>query len=233
MEAVTRAFYARGDLDLVLSSPAAAERLFAVRIGAMAVIGRGDGAGPWRRRRSTCSPGAAARNGSPPTGSWRRWRWPRSRSRVIVTIVLFAAIGPKRTRLVAQIIAAVDRRELCDRRAVSRDPLGRDAVARSSFSVGRGRRSCAGKRQHAVAAGLCGRRKLALIWRRRGRARRGHAGRRDPALRAALRRRWRSPPAAVSAGPARPAGGAAAFARHRRRRRCAARSGRCCAAIRG
>src|SRR5205085_9097090 len=37
MESVTRAFYARGDLDLVLSSPAPARRLFAVRIGAMIV----------------------------------------------------------------------------------------------------------------------------------------------------------------------------------------------------
>jgi ABC-2 type transport system permease protein len=37
LESVTRAFYARGDLDLILSSPAAAERLFAVRIVAMAV----------------------------------------------------------------------------------------------------------------------------------------------------------------------------------------------------
>src|SRR5438067_11786838 len=37
MEAVTRAFYARGDLDLILSSSASAGRLFAVRIGTMAV----------------------------------------------------------------------------------------------------------------------------------------------------------------------------------------------------
>src|SRR5439155_26309197 len=37
MEAVTRAFYARGDLDLILSSSASVERLFAVRIGTMAV----------------------------------------------------------------------------------------------------------------------------------------------------------------------------------------------------
>ena len=35
IESITRAFYARGDLDLILSSPAAASRLFAVRIGAM------------------------------------------------------------------------------------------------------------------------------------------------------------------------------------------------------
>jgi len=34
MEAVTRAFYARGDLDLILSSPASADRLFAVRLSA-------------------------------------------------------------------------------------------------------------------------------------------------------------------------------------------------------
>src|SRR5437764_555141 len=37
MEAVTRAFYARGDLELILSSSASAERLFAVPIGAMAL----------------------------------------------------------------------------------------------------------------------------------------------------------------------------------------------------
>jgi ABC-2 type transport system permease protein len=33
---VTRAFYARADLDLILSSPVAARRLFAVRTGAIA-----------------------------------------------------------------------------------------------------------------------------------------------------------------------------------------------------
>src|ERR1700689_1157641 len=37
MESVTRAFYARGDLELILTSPARASRLFAVRIVAMAV----------------------------------------------------------------------------------------------------------------------------------------------------------------------------------------------------
>jgi ABC-2 type transport system permease protein len=37
MERVTRAFYGRADLDLILSSPLAAWRLFAVRIGAIAV----------------------------------------------------------------------------------------------------------------------------------------------------------------------------------------------------
>ena len=37
MESVTRAFYARSDLDLILSSPAAARKVFAVRIAAMAL----------------------------------------------------------------------------------------------------------------------------------------------------------------------------------------------------
>src|ERR1041385_4486497 len=37
MESVTRAFYARSDLDLILSSPTAARKIFAVRIGAMAL----------------------------------------------------------------------------------------------------------------------------------------------------------------------------------------------------
>ena len=37
LESVTRAFYARGDLELILTSPALASRLFAVRIAAMVV----------------------------------------------------------------------------------------------------------------------------------------------------------------------------------------------------
>ena len=36
MESVTRAFYARGDLELILTSPATTSRLFAVRIAAIA-----------------------------------------------------------------------------------------------------------------------------------------------------------------------------------------------------
>ena len=36
MESVTRAFYARSDLDLILSSPAPVRKLFAVRIATMA-----------------------------------------------------------------------------------------------------------------------------------------------------------------------------------------------------
>ena len=42
---------------------------------------------------------------------------------VALTVALFRTIGPKRTRLVAQIVAAVDRRGLCHRAANRRDPL--------------------------------------------------------------------------------------------------------------
>ena len=37
MESVTRAFYSRSDLDLILSSPTAVRKLFAVRIATMAL----------------------------------------------------------------------------------------------------------------------------------------------------------------------------------------------------
>jgi ABC-2 type transport system permease protein len=106
MESVTRAFYARGDLDLVLSSPAAARRLFAVRIGALSLSIMG------------MSLVLAA-----PVIDVLAWlggaRWLAAHGVVaalamaavavsaVITIMLFAAIGARRTRLVAQIIAAV------------------------------------------------------------------------------------------------------------------------------
>src|SRR4030095_1189470 len=37
LESVTRAFYTRADLDLILSSPAAARKVFAVRMATMAL----------------------------------------------------------------------------------------------------------------------------------------------------------------------------------------------------
>jgi ABC-2 type transport system permease protein len=38
MENVTRTFYTRSDLELILSSPTPADRLFAVRIGAIGLL---------------------------------------------------------------------------------------------------------------------------------------------------------------------------------------------------
>jgi ABC-2 type transport system permease protein len=106
MESVTRAFYARSDLDLILSSPVAARRLFAVRIGAMALsivfmatllaapfinvlVARGG-------LRWLGAYGVVAAMGITATAL-----------AVALTIALFRTIGPKRTRLVAQIVAAV------------------------------------------------------------------------------------------------------------------------------
>jgi len=106
MEQVTRAFYARSDLDLILSSPTASRRVFAVRIGAMAVstmmmamllaapfinvlIWRG-GARWWSAYGVVIATGAVAAALS-----------------VALTVLLFRTIGPKRTRLAAQIVAAI------------------------------------------------------------------------------------------------------------------------------
>jgi ABC-2 type transport system permease protein len=106
MEQVTRAFYARSDLDLILSSPTASRRVFAVRIGAMAIstmtmavllaapfinvlIWRG-GARWWSAYGVVVATGAVAAALS-----------------VALTVLLFRTIGPKRTRLAAQIVAAI------------------------------------------------------------------------------------------------------------------------------
>jgi ABC-2 type transport system permease protein len=106
MEQVTRAFYARSDLDLILSSPTASRRVFAVRIGAMAIstmmmavllaapfinvlIWRG-GARWWSAYGVVVAVGAMAAALS-----------------VALTVLLFRTIGPKRTRLAAQIVAAI------------------------------------------------------------------------------------------------------------------------------
>ncbi len=106
MESVTRAFYARSDLELILSSPVPVRRLFAVRIGAIAL-----------------SVGAMSLLIAGPfidVLAWRNgWRWlgaygaiaavalAATSLAVALTLALFRSIGPKRTRLVAQIVAAV------------------------------------------------------------------------------------------------------------------------------
>jgi ABC-2 type transport system permease protein len=105
MESVTRVFYTRGDLELILSSPVATGRLFVVRIVAMAV-------------------GLAAMSlviAAPFINVlvWRagmRWLavYPAVLALAVLAvavaitavIALFHTIGPKRTRLIAQIIAA-------------------------------------------------------------------------------------------------------------------------------
>src|SRR5277367_4736875 len=106
MESVTRAFYARGDLDLILTSPTTASRLFAVRIAAMVVtilcvalllsapfinvlawLGGAHWLGAYAVALALAMDSVAIA--------------------VVVAVMLFRTIGPRRTRAIAQVVAAV------------------------------------------------------------------------------------------------------------------------------
>lgn len=106
LESVTRAYYARADLDLILSSPASARKLFAVRTGTTAVATMllacllaspmidvlALRAGPqWLMAYLVLAALSAL----------------ATAIAVLVTIALFRLAGPKRTRFIAQIVAAV------------------------------------------------------------------------------------------------------------------------------
>ncbi|MGH6924167.1 MAG: permease [Propylenella sp.] len=106
MEMVTRAFYARADLDLIFSSPVSARKIFAVRVAAIALS-----------TTTLAVPLAApfinvlAYSGGP------RWfgaygvviamGFAASAIALALTVALFRTLGPRRTRLAAQIVAAV------------------------------------------------------------------------------------------------------------------------------
>ena len=106
IESVTRVFYARADLDLIMSSPVRLSNVFSVRIAAIAL-----------------SVTAMALLLSTPfvdvlvIGGGIRWfsafgvviaiGLSAAAVAIAATIVLFRLIGPSRTRLVAQILAAV------------------------------------------------------------------------------------------------------------------------------
>jgi len=106
MESVTRAFYARSDLDLILTSPAAARKVFAVRIVTMAfsiVLMAVLLASPFINV-------LVVRGGLhwlAAYGVVAALGFAAAACSVALTIALFRTIGPKRTRLVAQIVAAV------------------------------------------------------------------------------------------------------------------------------
>ena len=106
LESVTRAFYARADLDLILSSPADARKVFIVRIAALgfsAVLTALAIAAPFIN--------VLAYLGGP------RWLGgyvaavamgaAAAALAVAMTAAMFRLIGAKRTRLAAQIIAAI------------------------------------------------------------------------------------------------------------------------------
>ena len=106
IESVTRVFYARADLDLIMSSPAPLINVFSVRIAAIALS----------------VTGMALLLSTPfvdvlVIGGGARWfsafgvvvaiGLSAAAVAIAITVMLFRLIGPSRTRLVAQILAAV------------------------------------------------------------------------------------------------------------------------------
>jgi ABC-2 type transport system permease protein len=106
MESVTRAFYARADLDLILSSPASARRVFAVRMSTIALsttLLTTVLAGPFINAlafydgpRWLAAYGMLLAMGALSTAF-----------AIAVMVALFRSLGPKRTRLISQIVSAV------------------------------------------------------------------------------------------------------------------------------
>ena len=106
LEAVTRVYYARSDLDLILSSPASTSTLFAVRTGAVAL----STAALSTLLASPIVNMLVARAG--PTWLWAYLVLPALSAlstalAVSITLGLFRLVGPRRTRLMAQIVAAL------------------------------------------------------------------------------------------------------------------------------
>ncbi len=106
MESTTRAFYSRSDLDLILAAPVAVTKIFAVRIGTVA----------FSMAMLALPLAAPFINVLIALGGWR---WLGAYGLIVamgaaatalavgLTVALFRLIGPKRTRLVAQVVAAV------------------------------------------------------------------------------------------------------------------------------
>jgi ABC-2 type transport system permease protein len=106
METMTRAFYSRWDLDLILASPVAASRVFAVRIATIALV-----------MAMMALPLAAPFINVLIAYGGLRWLGAyglivalgsaATALAVALTVALFRGIGAKRTRLAAQVVAAV------------------------------------------------------------------------------------------------------------------------------
>lgn len=106
MESVTRNFYSRSDLELILSAPVKPAKLFAVRIGAVALSGAMMSVflmGPFIDV-------LAWRSGARWLGAYGvlvAVSLTVTALAVVLTATLFQTIGPKRTRLASQIVAAI------------------------------------------------------------------------------------------------------------------------------
>lgn len=106
MESVTRVFYTRSDLDLILTSPVSARKVFAVRMGRIALAAITIAvllASPfvdvlaWRGgARWLAAYGVVGALGAVATAF-----------ALALTIALFRLVGARRTRLIAQVVAAV------------------------------------------------------------------------------------------------------------------------------
>ncbi|MFL6838855.1 MAG: permease [Bradyrhizobium sp.] len=106
VESVTRVFYARADLDLMMSSPVRLANIFSVRIAAIALQ-----VTAMALLLSTPFVNVLVIGGGP--------RWfavfgvviaiglSAAAVAIAITVLLFRLIGPRRTRLVAQILAAI------------------------------------------------------------------------------------------------------------------------------
>ncbi|HVZ53655.1 MAG TPA: permease [Pseudolabrys sp.] len=106
MESVTRAFYQRSDLDLILTSPTSPRAVFAIRIGSIAA----SGAALAMLIASPFVNVLAALGGA----HWLLAYFvlagmgiAATALAVALTVLLFRLLGPQRTRLIAQIVAAV------------------------------------------------------------------------------------------------------------------------------
>jgi len=106
MDSVTRTFYTRSDLELILSSPAHVQRLFAVRVGAIVLsvsamslffVGPFINVLVWQS-------GVRWLGGY---GVMVSVALLATALAIALTVFLFDVIGPKRTRLISQITAAV------------------------------------------------------------------------------------------------------------------------------
>ena len=106
LESVTRAFYARSDLDLILSSPAPSRHLFAIRIAAITVTS----AGMATMLATPFINVAAALGGAQWLAAYPAMLALSAISTaisIVAVIVLLRYVGPKRTRLISQIVAAI------------------------------------------------------------------------------------------------------------------------------
>lgn len=106
LEAVTRVYYGRADLDLILSSPASSRRLFAVRTGAVALT-------------SVAFTGLLASPLINMLAVFDGMRWLSAYGVIFamgaistalsvgITMLLFRLVGPRQTRFISQIVAAI------------------------------------------------------------------------------------------------------------------------------